>query len=468
MITDNASAKSSRDWGIRGFLPGAIDEVSTAQLEFLPGALEVQDRPPSPAGRCVMWMLLILFCIGVFWALLGEIDVVVSAPGRVVPGGKVKIVQSPESAVVASISVRDGQRVEAGDILVSLEPTSAEADDVRVMEQLANRSRELAWRSDLEAWLAQSSDNGIPTAQEAYLGYTVVTDTDMILQQRQAEIAANLMSLNQKLRANASARDSIIAERERTEARLEILRERVGAYAALVQTQYGARVQYLEMLEQQTDLESSLPVLEANERKLLSDYRSIEASMLANKSEVRAKNLIEIERLGAESAMLRQDARISAERRDRQALRSPVTGTVQELAIHTTGAVVTPAQPLMKIVPEGAVLEVEALLQNKDIGFIRTGQHAAVKVDTFNFTKYGLIDAQVSVISNDAIEEQGVGWVFKTRMQLAADQILVAGKPVKLSPGMSVMAEIKIGKRRLIEFFLSPLLRYKQESLGER
>ena len=468
MMTHNGAAESRRVRGIRGFLPGAIAKVSTAQLEFLPGALEVQEKPPSPAGRCVMWMLLLLFCTGVVWALLGEIDVVVSAPGRVVPGGKVKIVQSPESAVVASISVRDGQRVEAGDILVSLESTAAEANDVRVIEQLANRSRELAWRSGLEAWLAQRSKKGKPAVQGVYPGYAGVTDTDRILQQLQAEIGANLMSLNQQLRANASARDSIIAERERTEARLEIVRERVDAYAALVQKQYGARVQYLEMLEQQTDLEKSLPVLQANERKLLNDSRSIEASMLATKSEVRAKNLIEIERLGAESAMLRQDARISAERRNRQSVRSPVTGTVQELAIHTTGAVVTPAQPLMKIVPEGAVLEVEALLQNKDIGFVRIGQHAAVKVDTFNFTKYGLIDAQVSGISNDAIEEQGVGWVFRTRMQLAADEILVAGKPVKLSPGMSVMAEIKIGKRRLIEFFLSPLLRYKQESLGER
>ncbi len=415
-----------------------------------------------------MWMLLILFCIGVAWAFLGEVDVVVSAPGRVVPGGKVKIVQSPESAVVASISVHDGQRVEAGDILVSLVSTSAEADDARVMEQLANRSRELAWRSGLEAWLAARRDDSIQAVQEVYPEQIGVTDTDRILQQRQAEITASLMSLNQQLLANESAHESVVAERERTEARLAIVRERVDAYSALVKKQYGSRVQYLEMLEQQTDLEKSLPVLLANERKLLNESMSIEARMLATQSQVRAKNLIEIERLGAERAMLLQDARISAERRNRQALRSPVTGTVQELAIHTTGAVVTPAQPLMKIVPEGAVLEVEALLQNKDIGFIRTGQHVAVKVDTFNFTKYGLIDAHVSGISNDAIEEQGVGWVFKTRMQLAADEIVVAGKPVKLSPGMSVMAEIKIGKRRLIEFFLSPLLRYKQESLGER
>jgi hemolysin D len=122
----------------------------------------------------------------------------------------------------------------------------------------------------------------------------------------------------------------------------------------------------------------------------------------------------------------------------------------------------------MKIVPENAAIEVEALLQNKDVGFVKEGQSAEIKVDTFNFTKYGLIDAEVIDISNDALEDQQLGWVFKMRLALDKDRIEVGEKLVKLSPGMAITAEIKTGNRRLIEFLLSPLLRYKHESVRER
>ena len=147
---------------------------------------------------------------------------------------------------------------------------------------------------------------------------------------------------------------------------------------------------------------------------------------------------------------------------------APVTGTVQELKIHTVGAVVTPAEVLMTIVPAQAAIEVEAMLQNKDIGFVDDGQAAEVKVDAFNFTKYGLIAAKLVNISNDAVEDQQLGWVFKLRLELEQEDIAVEGKSVKLIPGMAVTAEIKTGKRRLIEYFLSPLLRYQQESVRER
>ena len=141
---------------------------------------------------------------------------------------------------------------------------------------------------------------------------------------------------------------------------------------------------------------------------------------------------------------------------------------VQQLAIHTIGGVVTPAQELMKVVPQNATVEVEALVQNKDIGFISQGQTAEVKVDTFNFTKYGVIDAEVINITQDAVADENLGWVFQMRLKLDKNSVDVNEKPIKLSPGMSIMAEVKTGKRRLIEFFLSPLLRYKQESIRER
>ena len=167
-------------------------------------------------------------------------------------------------------------------------------------------------------------------------------------------------------------------------------------------------------------------------------------------------------------AAIRQEIVKAQVRTDAQILRAPVDGVIQQLAIHTIGGVVTPAQELMVIVPDEEALEVEALLENKDIGFVEEGQKAEVKIDAFPFTKYGTIDAELVDISNDAVVDDTKGLVFKTQVALARSFIQVDKRKVNLSPGMTVTVEVKTGKRRVIEFFIAPLLRYKQESIRER
>ena len=152
----------------------------------------------------------------------------------------------------------------------------------------------------------------------------------------------------------------------------------------------------------------------------------------------------------------------------KQTLTSPVDGIVQELAIHTVGGVVTPAQPLMKVVPENQVLEVEAWLENKDIGFVTAGQNAELKVHTFPFTKYGIIDGVVTNISPDATVDEQRGLIYKAHIKMDKNFLNVDGRNVDLVPGMGISAEVKTGKRLLIEYLIAPLMRYKSESVKER
>lgn len=149
-------------------------------------------------------------------------------------------------------------------------------------------------------------------------------------------------------------------------------------------------------------------------------------------------------------------------------LAAPVDGIVQQLAIHTIGGVVTPAQPLMVIVPESQKLEIEAMVLNKDIGFVSANQPAEIKLEAFPFTKYGIIDGTVSQVSSDAIQDEKQGLVYAARIAMTQSSINVDGKQVNLSPGMAVTTEIKTGKRRIIEYLLGPVLQYRQESLRER
>ncbi|MCB1678841.1 MAG: HlyD family type I secretion periplasmic adaptor subunit [Halioglobus sp.] len=448
-------------------------DVDVCQRQFLPAALEVQDSPASPAHHWLLALLLSLFVLALLWACVGEVDIVVTAPGRVVPSGQVKRVQAPAAGTVAAILVAEGDRVEAGQALLRLDTTHADADDRRIREQIDNTLVQTAWRQALERWLAKgkAGEGAVQVFEAAPPSSLPRADqdrADALYRQYREEITARLLGLEKELAASRAERTTVRAERARVQATLAILEQRVGAYKALLDRQYGAKVQYLEMLQQQTELERTLPVMRSRERQLTETAAVISARIGLTVSEARQRNLTELDRLHSERQSLRQESRKATQHRQQQLLTAPVTGTVQELAIHTVGGVVSPAQELMKIVPEHATIEVEALLQNRDIGFVREGQVAAVKVDTFNFTKYGLIDAQVTNISDDAVEDQQLGWVFKMRLRLEQDAIAVENRLVRLSPGMAITAEVKTGRRRLIEFFLSPLLRYKQESVRER
>jgi hemolysin D len=442
--------------------------LSAQQRRFLSTALEVQETPPSPVGRWFVWTVLGLFTIAVLWACFGSVDIVVTAPGRIVPSGQVKSVQAFETGTVQAIHVREGERVELGQELISLDPTYAEADEERIGRQIEEHELELAWRRGLDAWLASSEDR---EAQRTKMSELEGKDSDRaakLYEQHVAEINAHMESIERERDATHSELAMARAEIARVTATLPILANRVAVYRTLYEAQYGAKVSYLEILQQLTDMQQSVPVLKAKEQQLISTLAALGSRLSVTREEHRTQNLLQIVRLESEKSAMEQDEKKAYQHRRQQVLTAPVTGTVQQLSIHTVGGVLTPAQELMKIVPEQDTIEVEALLQNRDVGFVNEGQAAEIKVDTFNFTKYGVIDAQLINISDDAVEDQKLGWVFKLRLKLAKDSIPVDNKTVRLSSGMAVTAEIKTGKRRLIEFFLSPLLRYKQESIRER
>jgi len=443
-------------------------DLRAVERQFLPAALEVQETPPSPTGRSLMWALLALAVIAVLWASVGHVDIVVTAPGRIVPSGNVKAIQAIEIGTVSAIHVRDGDRVEAGQALVSLDPTYADADSHRIGQQVDDLALERRWRRALEQWLAGSGEQSELLAPGGARDAADHERGAALFRQHLQEISARIASVERERDATLAGLAMARAESARVEATLPILADRVAAYQTLYDAQFGARVTYLEMLQQRTELEKSLPVLRAREAQLAQQLAALDARLVITREEQRTQNLLRLAQIEAQRESLLQEEKKANQRRQQQVLTAPVAGTVQQLAIHTVGGVVTPAQELLRIVPANAAIEVEALVQNRDIGFISEGQPAEVKVDTFNFTKYGLIDAELVNISDDAVEDPQLGWVFKLRLRLKQDDIAVDAKRVKLSPGMAVTAEIKTGKRRLMEFFLSPLLRYRQESARER
>ena len=456
------------------------------ELAFLPAALEIVETPPSPIGRAIVFSIIAVFGLALAWACIGTVDIVAVAPGKIIPSGRTKTVQPFETGVVRAIHVRDGQSVRAGDVLIELDPTMNGAEVGHLQSDLLAAQLEAA---RLRAALA---GKGEPLAafdppQDA--------PSDLIQIQRRflvsqtAEQNAKLAAIGGQMAQKEAERATIKASIEKLKAIVPPLEERVEIRKTLFNKELGSKLLYLSELQDLVGQRQEIQVQQSR-------YNEAEAAIVAL-AETRNKTVAEYERslfddlARAEQkvAGLAQDI-IKAEQRTRlQKLTTPVDGVVQQLATHTIGGVVTPAQALVVIVPADTHLEIEVTISNRDIGFVEVGQDAAIKIDTFNFTRYGLLHGKVLTVSHDAIirdkpqdrsadkpqgaetsssEPKGQELIYAARLSLDRTQMQVEDKTVNLSPGMAVTIEIKTGSRRIISYLLSPLIRYKHESLRER
>ena len=430
------------------------------ELAFLPAALSLQDAPVHPAPRRLAWGLMVLFVIALVWSYFGKIDIVAVASGRIIVSDRTKQVQPLEASVVKAILVKDGDHVKLGQVLVELDPTVATADKANVNEQLANAiSEEQRTAVLLKALTSGSSVNA-----------DQVTGTA-----NQAQLLSEWQDISAKLAkfsAEATRRQAEIATVTETIAKLEatlpIAQKREADFTRLVEkgyiTGHATQDKTRERIEQERDL--------ATQRARLIEAKSTLNETIQAKAAYRAETLRLLNDRNAQAAtkhqQLNTDQSKATQRERLTQLTAPVAGTVQQLAIHTAGGVVTSAQPLMIIVPDEAGVTAEVTLENKDIGFVSTGQRAAIKFETFPYTKYGTVPASVKFVSADGLQDDKRGSIFPATLTLDANQMNIDGKAIRLSPGMNVTAEIKTGQRRVIEYLLSPVQRAGSESLRER
>jgi len=436
--------------------------------EFMPAAIEIEKTPASPIGRTILYAIVLLFAIAVLWATFGKIDIVAVAQGKVVPSERVKIIQPLETAVIELIHVEEGQAVKAGDPLITLNTNITEADVRRFRQEWQGAALKRIRLTALADWFANPDNNTLKLESDDPALTPYLEGHRALLTQEVNELQANLRNIQQESERLMAEQQMVHAEARKNRRLLEVLNERVAAYDQLQQRGTGSRMDYLEVKQEQIEVEQNVSVQLARIDQLKASIQANESKREMMISERYKLTLQELQQLTTQESTLREELLKAEQRNSNYLLKAPIDGTVQELAVTTIGGVVTPAQEIMKIVPENSAVEVEARFLNKDIGFIHPGQLAEIKIDTFNFTKYGVVDAELSDISSDAIQDEQLGLVYKARLIPSESALQVGGKLVNLAPGMTVTAEVKTGQRRVIEFFLSPLLRYKQESLKER
>lgn len=429
--------------------------------EFLPAVLEIQQAPPSPIGRALIWTIVAAFTAAVLWATFGWIDIVATAQGKIIPSGYSKVIQPYEAGVIAAIHVQDGQAVQQGDVLIELDATLNRADRDRVSnEQRAAKVDAARLRALIKG---EAAFDAPADADQAYVGLQLQLLRDQ-LAEYQAKVAATQHLVDQRQAALEQTNENIL----RLEATVPMEVERAEAYKKLLEHEAVTKMDFLQAEGQRIDKAQELA---GQKKKLQQDRAALaeaEKHYQAMVSEFQQNKQAELSVLETKVASLAQEVTKAGQKAGLQRLMSPIDGVVQQLAVHTVGGVVTPAQQLLIVVPRDHPLEVEAQVENKDVGFVKEGQPVEIKVETFQFTLYGTVSGHVLTVSNDAAPIENVGLVYPTRVSMDRSVIHVEGKQVNLSPGMAVTVEMKTGQRRIIEYLLSPLLRSAQESLRER
>ena len=448
------------------------------EAAFLPAALSLQETPVHPAPRRLAFALIALFFIALAWAIFGQVDIVAVAPGRIQVSERTKVIQPLEVSVVKRVLVKDGDHVEAGQALVELDPTRANADKSSVDDQLkSSQSEVLRARTLLQALSNQEHSAHAPYAQTPDLASKNVPKewTPEDLAAGQAQLAAEWSDITAKLArssAEIARRQAEIATARAMVTKLEttipIARQREADFKQLADQGFMSSHANQDRTRERIELEQDLGTQRAHLVETQATLRESENTRGAYLAETR-RSLREREAAAElKRSQGTQEQAKATQREKLTTLTAPVRGTVQQLATHTEGGVVTEAQPIMVIVPEGATVAAEVTLENKDIGFVNAGDEAEIKLETFPYTRYGTVKAKVSRVTADAVNDEKRGAIFPVTLSLDRSAIDVDGKSIKLSPGMNLTAEVKTGRRRIIEFLLSPVQRATSESLRER
>lgn len=429
--------------------------LTADEADFSPPALALTERPVSPTARITAALLIGLVALTLVWAALGRVNIVANAVGQVIPSTRTQTIAAVETAVVRAIDVKEGQTVKAGQVLLMLDARPFRADYQKALAEERTADLTMARASALIAavasrrspWLPRVA--GIPASQ---------------LHEAQRHLAAQYLAFTAKLAELDAAMNGYSQA-------LPVVREREQIYARLLRTHDVSRDEWLARDQESLDLQGRV-----------ADAKTARDAFIA---QTRREAYDTFTTAAQAAAIARQEAVRAASQATWFTLRAPVNGTVQQLIVHTVGGVVPAAQPLMRIVPAEEHMEVQVYLQNKDVGFVRVGQQAKVKIAAFDYTRYGTIPGRVVSVSRDAVEgsanpqdsgggqakrssSEDIGSRYLVRVALQRSTMRVDGRLVPLLPGMAVTAEIETGRRRVIDYFLSPLLREGTGSLHER
>ena len=443
--------------------------------DFSPPLLRIQEKPPPPLAGWMLRLLVALLAAVLLWAVFGRLDIVAVADGKLVPSSYLKIVQPAEQGIVKEILVREGEKVEAGQVLIRMDAALTDADVKAIQADYDNKR--LALRR-IDAQLAGR-----------LLGRRG-DDPPELFAQVNAQHAANVRAYESALGQERSLLDKTrhdLAAAQATKAKLEQVLphyiEQERAFEKLTKDGFAGRIMYTdkqrERIEKEQDLRTQEFTIRSNQALIAQSEQKIAQITADYRRQLQTERVdvaAQLERAGQELAKL-------SHRHALLELRAPQAGIVKDLATHTVGTVAAPGTILMTLVPEGDKLVAEIWVSNQDVGFVREGQQAKLKLTAFQFQKYGLLEGKVLHVNADATEAPSANTrsdalsgrdrpmgplAFRALVELGSQTLVTDGERYALQPGMQVAGEIHLGTRSILEYLLSPVQKAFHEAARER
>jgi hemolysin D len=469
--------------------PSAVP-MNRDDLEFLPPAQEILLTPPSPIRMYLIVFICALFATFLLVSWLLHIDIYAVATGRVQPAGRSKVVQPLASGQVRAIHVENGTRVAAGALLLELDPTESAAERAARATQLEALAAEIARRTSAIKLVQLPTIPRTPKIEfPANVGEAARFREEMVLAADLSNLTSTLATLDGRVAEAVAEQRAIQLTIQEQQRLVDTLRKRVDMQESVLARGLASRA---AVLEAEQEYREELAAL-ANHRGTLLRAEAAFVSLTNERNNALTKYISENSQavVNLQNSQLQETQSLvkASSREGHTRLTAPIAGTVQQLAVTTIGQVVSAGQSLMTIVPTESRLEVEALILNRDIAFVESGQHAVIKLDAFPFTRYGSLSGTIRHVSHDAVlmrdalspadgglsSAQGprgvatmVDLVYPATVVLDAYGMQIDGRKIPLTPGMSARVEIRTGERRLLEYFLSPLVLTVSEAAHER
>ena len=437
------------------------------QYEFLPAAEEIVETPAAPLGALVVWLVALLLIVAFAWSYFGRIDIVAVANGKISTEGSTKIIQPAISGVVININVHEGQRVKKGETLLALDKTTAEKDVATANQSLnaARVERDILRRLAVGGNTDDIINNAdLPDEAKAMLRQFASSQTALSAARQQA-VNGMISNYQQQLQLNQQAKNQLETNAQNLKNRKAEIEKRLPNANPVDKLRLQNELSNID--QRITSADSA--VLGQNQQLLQSQSALTQAQNQSQTQNAETNSAFSNQIIAAEKRIIELENNLVKAKQilAQTTITAPVDGTVLSLTVKTIGGVVNAGQQLAQIVPEKVSLYVDAALDNQDVGFVKSGQRVVVKVATYPFQRYGYLEGTVENISPDAIQDDKKGLIYKAKIKLN-DEKSSKQNQLKLLPGMSVSAEITTGQRRIIEFFLDPLMTKADESLKVR
>ena len=428
--------------------------------EFKPLLVELEDSPTSPLSRWLFWILTVMMIFIVSWLYFAKVDVVVSARGKIIPSGEIKVVQPIETGIVKRILVKEGDLVKKGQVVMEIDPSVKETNleskstNAQLLNVEVERLEALISNRALSMDKFQEATSSVIETQISLYNTTKQSHRQQIqlVKEQLEQVKQQLNSL----KSDISRINQLYSITKTREEKLLLIIDII------------ARKDYELVYNQMIEYQQQLAMKRHEVLEFKAKFSELNQQIKLIKEEYKNKLLEALTQKRRELTMLNSEIVSIKFQNAKQLIKSPVDGYISKLLVHTEGGVVTPAEKLMMIVPKDAPLIFKATVLNQDIGFVKKDMNVSVKIDTFSFQKYGMIEGKVIHVADDSIEDEKMGPIYEVLIQPQGYFLEYGIEKFAINSGMSITAEVKVGKRRVINFFIYPLIRYLDEGMSVR